>query len=86
MRCYANLYSQARVDALDALHTLPQLREATELKSKILFSVVVVRLTHQNFFLCFHHYLDSISFIIQTVSITRADGDSEELTIVILRV
>lgn len=43
VRCYANLYSQARVDALDALDTLPQLHEAAELKSKILFSVVVVR-------------------------------------------
>lgn len=40
--CYANLYSQARVDTLDALDALPALRDATELKSKILFSVVVV--------------------------------------------
>ncbi|KAG8320279.1 hypothetical protein J6590_072341 [Homalodisca vitripennis] len=42
VRCYGNLYSQARVDALDALDTLPQLHEASELKSKILFSVVVL--------------------------------------------
>ncbi|KAJ1525255.1 hypothetical protein ONE63_010079 [Megalurothrips usitatus] len=40
--CYANLYSQARVDTLDALDALPALRDATELKSKILFSVVVL--------------------------------------------
>ncbi|KAK3918742.1 Mitochondria-eating protein [Frankliniella fusca] len=39
--CYANLYSQARVDTLDALDALPALRDAAELKSKILFSVVV---------------------------------------------
>lgn len=42
VRCYANLYSQARVDALDSLDKLPQLRDASELKSKILFSVVVL--------------------------------------------
>lgn len=42
VRCYGTLYSQARVDALDSLDTLPQLHDAVELKSKILFSVVVV--------------------------------------------
>uniref|UniRef100_A0A8D8Z4Y0 Mitochondria-eating protein n=1 Tax=Cacopsylla melanoneura TaxID=428564 RepID=A0A8D8Z4Y0_9HEMI len=42
IRCYGNLYSQARVDALETLDGLPQLREAAELKSKILFSVVVL--------------------------------------------
>lgn len=42
VRCYGNLYSQARVEALEKLDMLPQLIDATELKSKILFSVVVV--------------------------------------------
>ncbi|XP_026685162.1 uncharacterized protein LOC108253426 [Diaphorina citri] len=42
IRCYGNLYSQARVDALETLDALPQLRDAVELKSKILFSVVVL--------------------------------------------
>jgi len=42
VRCYGNLYSQARVEALEKLDTLPQLVDAIELKSKILFSVVVV--------------------------------------------
>jgi hypothetical protein len=42
VRCYGNLYSQARVEALEKLDTLPQLTDATELKSKILFSVVVL--------------------------------------------
>ncbi|XP_075238682.1 uncharacterized protein LOC142334491 isoform X1 [Lycorma delicatula] len=42
VRCYGTLYSQARVDALDSLDTLPQLHDAVELKSKILFSVVVL--------------------------------------------
>lgn len=42
VRCYGNLYSQARVEALEKLDVLPQLADATELKSKILFSVVVV--------------------------------------------
>ncbi|EEB10211.1 hypothetical protein Phum_PHUM025060 [Pediculus humanus corporis] len=39
VRCFANLYAQARVDTLDALDNLPQLNNATELKSKILFSL-----------------------------------------------
>ena len=42
IRKYGNLYAQARVDTLDALDGLPQLRDADELKSKLLFSVVVV--------------------------------------------
>uniref|UniRef100_A0A0K8SKS7 Mitochondria-eating protein n=1 Tax=Lygus hesperus TaxID=30085 RepID=A0A0K8SKS7_LYGHE len=42
VRCYGNLYSQGRVEALNALDTLPPLKDATELKSKILFSVVVL--------------------------------------------
>ena len=49
VHCYANLYSQARVDTLDALDNLHQLDNATELKSKILFSVIVVR---------HHHHVD----------------------------
>jgi hypothetical protein len=42
VRCYGNLYAAARVDALDSLDNLPALKDADELKSKILFSVVVV--------------------------------------------
>ena len=42
IRCYGNLYSQGRVEALKALDSLPQLKDSSELKSKILFSVVVV--------------------------------------------
>ncbi|KAK6618843.1 hypothetical protein RUM43_013234 [Polyplax serrata] len=41
VQCYGNLYAQARVDTLDALDDLPQLATASELKSKILFSVIV---------------------------------------------
>lgn len=39
---YANLYSQARLHTLDALDALPQLAHATQLKGKILFSVIVL--------------------------------------------
>ncbi|KAJ8894713.1 hypothetical protein PR048_000020 [Dryococelus australis] len=39
---YGSLYASARVDTLDALDNLPPLRDAHELKSKILFSVIVV--------------------------------------------
>lgn len=42
VRKYGNLYAQARVDTLDALDALPDLKNAEELKSKLLFSVVVV--------------------------------------------
>lgn len=39
---YASLYYQNRPRALEALDSLPELVHATQLKSKILFSVVVV--------------------------------------------
>lgn len=39
---YESLYAQAKVDTLDALDILDELKGAEELKSKILFSVVVV--------------------------------------------
>ncbi|KAK8380326.1 hypothetical protein O3P69_016733 [Scylla paramamosain] len=42
VRKYGNLYAQARVDTLDALDALPDLKNAEELKSKLLFSVVVL--------------------------------------------
>ena len=41
---YGELYSQARLDTLDALDELKELSSAEELKNKLLFSVVVVRL------------------------------------------
>ena len=40
---YVQLYSQARLDTLDALDKLGELRQAEELKSKLLFSIIVVR-------------------------------------------
>lgn len=40
---YGNLYTKARVDTMDALDTLVPLNSAPELKNKILFSVIVVR-------------------------------------------
>ncbi|RWS27933.1 uncharacterized protein B4U80_10933 [Leptotrombidium deliense] len=42
IRKYGNLYAQARVDTLDALDSLHPLKDAEELKSKLLFSVVVL--------------------------------------------
>merc|ERR1712106_142265 len=39
---YGELYSQARLDTLDALDELKELSDADELKNKLLFSVVVV--------------------------------------------
>jgi hypothetical protein len=42
IRSYNSLYSQARIDALDALDTIREMSDAEDLKSKLLFSVVVV--------------------------------------------
>ncbi|XP_049859153.1 uncharacterized protein LOC126353934 [Schistocerca gregaria] len=42
VHCYRDLYQSARVDTLDALDSLPLLKDADELKSKILFSVIVL--------------------------------------------
>ncbi len=39
---YAELYSQTRVDAYEALSEVAELADARELKEKLLFSVVVV--------------------------------------------
>jgi len=39
---YVQLYSQARLDTLDALDKLGELRQAEELKSKLLFSIIVL--------------------------------------------
>lgn len=39
---YGSLYYQSRPRALEALDSLPELHHATQLKAKILFSVVVV--------------------------------------------
>ena len=43
MAGYVQLYSQARLDTLDALDRMTELRQAEELKSKLLFSIIVVR-------------------------------------------
>ncbi|OXA57094.1 Mitochondria-eating protein [Folsomia candida] len=42
IREYGSLYAQARVETMDALDNMPELLEADELKSKLLFSVVVL--------------------------------------------
>lgn len=42
IREYGALYAQGRVETMDALDALPDLAEADELKSKLLFSVIVV--------------------------------------------
>ena len=39
---YVQLYSQYRLDTLDALDKMMELRQAEELKSKLLFSIIVL--------------------------------------------
>lgn len=43
---YASLYYQSRPRALESLNSLPELQQANQLKSKILFSVVVVSISY----------------------------------------
>lgn len=42
IQSYGGLYTQSRVETLDWLDKLDELRGADELKSKLLFSVIVV--------------------------------------------
>ena len=42
VRKFGDLYSVTRLETLDALDAIKDLREADELKNKLLFSVVVV--------------------------------------------
>ena len=42
MAGYVSLYSQARLDTLDSLDRMAELSQAEELKSKLLFSIIVV--------------------------------------------
>ncbi|CAF1203285.1 unnamed protein product [Adineta steineri] len=46
IRSYNSLYSQARIDALDALDSIREMIESEDLKSKLLFSVVVLAFRH----------------------------------------
>ncbi|CAF2987224.1 unnamed protein product [Rotaria sp. Silwood2] len=46
IRSYNSLYSQARIDALDALDNVREMSDAEDLKSKLLFSVVVLAFRH----------------------------------------
>ena len=48
VRRYGELYSQTRLETLDSLDRLPQLVNAEELKNKLLFSVMVVRIVLLN--------------------------------------
>lgn len=52
---YGGLYTQSRVETLDYLDKLEELRGADELKSKLLFSVIVVKKKRVNWFyiLCY---------------------------------
>lgn len=43
IRLFNSLYSQVRIDALDALDSMREISNADDLKSKLLFSVIVVR-------------------------------------------
>ena len=54
IRSYGNLYAQSRIETLECLDKLEGLRDADELKSKLLFSVVVV--SFLVFFVCFFNY------------------------------
>ncbi|XP_067129426.1 uncharacterized protein [Centruroides vittatus] len=42
IRRYGELYSQSRIDTLDSLECLTEFQEAEELKSKLMFSIIVL--------------------------------------------
>ena len=42
IRSFGNLYTEARVEAFDALDEVPQMTGFDDLKGKLLFSIVVV--------------------------------------------
>ncbi len=62
---YGDLYSQLRLETLDALDKMAELVNSEELKNKLLFSVVVVSLTSVNFvikvFIIFSSFLVGFS-------------------------
>jgi phage shock protein A len=62
VRRYGELYSQTRLETLDCLDRLPQLVNAEELKNKLLFSVMVVRIStrYSNIFIIWVLYYVSL--------------------------
>ncbi|XP_076368855.1 uncharacterized protein LOC143256066 [Tachypleus tridentatus] len=75
VRRYGNLYAQARVDTLDALDSLPELRDGDELKSKLLFSVVV--LSFRSVQKTLLEIKASIRHILQIPELISHDGNRE---------
>jgi hypothetical protein len=72
---YESLYAQAKVDTLDALDILDELKGAEELKSKILFSVVVVNF---HFFFCLEKILRRQHFFLAVPPRCNAGAEQEE--------
>uniref|UniRef100_A0A0C9RAY3 GlpV protein n=1 Tax=Fopius arisanus TaxID=64838 RepID=A0A0C9RAY3_9HYME len=56
---YVSLYTRAHLHTLDALDALEPLKDATDLKFKILFSVLVVRIMNTSF----HTLLNELNFL-----------------------
>lgn len=53
---YKSLYIKNRADALNALDALPQLKRGHHLKTKILFSIIVVRTRLMQFIYIYSFY------------------------------
>lgn len=77
IRSFNTLYSQARIDALDALDNIREMSEAEDLKSKLLFSVVVVRFSTSFRFFC-TEILSSSLFVMLKITLERFELKSNK--------
>ena len=73
MRRYGELYAQTRLEALDCLDRMPELVKHEDLKSKLLFSVIVVSISILYSVLLFTVVSSQLSFrsVAATVSTKR---------------
>lgn len=82
IRSYNTLYSQSRIDALDALDNLSEMSDAEDLKSKLLFSVVVVcsfarLMNSRDLVLCFFLFSSS-PFVMHKIKRKKFDRKSSK--------
>ena len=61
---YGNLYTESRLDAMDALDDVPNMADSDDLKVKLLLSVVVVRI--EPVLLSFRHITNALLLVLGT--------------------
>jgi hypothetical protein len=77
VRKYGELYAQTRLDTLESLDRLPELDNLDDLKSKLLFSVIVVSKKGNGIFFCFCRIFTGLwgisTFVCPSVGMLRAE-------------